>query len=608
MQSASRAVSDTDAPPTVVEPSDPRSLWARVADRCRAFGPYTRGLAAFLLYLLTSILVFGLPVMGDLAHRCVGSCLPDTNLYVWSFEWMNHALQTKLDPLFTDFVWAPAGVHLAWVTTLPGPALLFQPITDRYGALVSVNLLMLLAPALAAWATYLLCVRLTQRFWASVIGGFVFGFSTYINQHERAQLNLILIFFVPLAVYLVVRRIDGSLGRIAFVVLLALVLAAEFSTSTEILATMTLFGGLAYLLALLTAPIDLKKRLLWTVPLLAAAYALGAAIVSPIIFRLTHDAPPEHAIRLPEINSTDLLSFIVPSSYARFGGEQFASLSEKFPALPQNDTAYLSLILVGILIWFTIQFRRQWWALMLTSYTLLIAILAMGPVLHVAGTTYGSLPGQLLQQLPLIKHATSDRFPVYLSLAMAVVVAIWIAAATGRALLMRIAIGALGVVLLSINLAIEPTYHGTLAAPTFFTDGTYRTYVPAGRVVFGIPYQLGGDLTWQVATDFDFKLARGYIGPIHPIGHNKVGLGVILTEPGKTLPGPNAVRYFITERQVVAVVAENPVPPEIVAMMKDVLAVDPVSTSGGVTVWVVPPEGVTRNEPPPDPAIVTTAP
>jgi hypothetical protein len=127
-------------------------------------------------------------------------------------------------------------------------------------------------------------------------------------------------------------------------------------------------------------------------------------------------------------------------------------------------------------------------------------------------------------------------------------------------------------------------------------------------VVFGIPYQLGGDLTWQVATDFDFKLARGYIGPIHPIGHNKLGLGVILTEPGKTLPGPNAVRYFITERQVVAVVAENPVPPEIVAMMKDVLAVDPISTSGGVTVWIVPPEGVTRNEPPPDPPIVTTAP
>jgi hypothetical protein len=43
-------------------------------------------------------------------------------------------------------------------------------------------------------------------------------------------------------------------------------------------------------------------------------------------------------------------------------------------------------------------------------------------------------------------------------------------------------------------------------------------------------------------------------------------------------------------------------------MMKDVLAVDPVSTGGGVTVWIVPPAGVTPTEPPPDPQIVTTPP
>jgi hypothetical protein len=370
---------------------------------------------------------------------------------------------------------------------------------------------------------------------------------------------------------------------------------------------MTLFGALAYLIAVLTAPWELKKRLLWTVPLLAAAYGLGALLVSPIINRLANDAPPEHAIRIPEINSIDLLSFIVPQSYARFGGQQFASLSEKFPVLPQNDTAYLGIVLVGILVWFTIQFRKQWWALMLISFTLLVAILSMGPRLHIAGTMYGYLPGQLLQQLPLIKHATSDRFPIYLSLAVAVIVAIWVAAANGRALLLRLGAASVGVVLLSVNLAIEPTYHGTLAVPAFFSDGTYQQYVPPGTVIFGIPYQLGGDLTWQVATDFDFKLARGYIGPIHPVGHNKVGLGVIVTEPGKRLPGYNAVRFFIRARQVVAVVAEDPVPPEIVTMMHEVLAVDPIST-GGVTVWVVPPQGPTKNAPVSEEPIFTTPP
>jgi hypothetical protein len=606
MQSSSPAVSDAEAPPAAEEGGGRRAL-TRFLDWCRARGPYMRGLAAFLLFAATSILVFGLPVMGDLAHRCVGSCLPDTSLYVWSFDWMAHALGNGLDPLFTDQIWAPAGVHLAWVTTLPGPSLLMEPVTSRFGGLVSVNILMLAAPALAAWATYLLCVRLTHRFWASVMGGFVFGFSTYINQHERAQLNLLLVFFVPLAVYLVVRRVEGSIGRIVFVVLLALVLAGEFATSTEVLATMTMFGGIAYLLALVVSPVDVKRRLAWTVPLLALAYAGAAAIVSPIINRLANDAPPERAIRPPDINSIDLLSFIVPSPYGRFGGQPFASFTDAFPALPQNDTGYLGLILVGILVAFAIQFRKQWWAWLLTVFALMVAILSMGPVLHVGGTTYGSLPGSILYHLPLIQHATPDRFPVYLSLAIAVIVAIWVAAAKGRSMLVRLAIAGIGVVLLSTDLALEPAYHGTLAMPAFFTDGTYRQYIQPGDVVFGVPYQLGGDLDWQDATGYGFRLGRAYIGPIHPVGHNKAGLGVILTEPGKTLPGPNAVRYFIETRDVTTVVAEDPVPPEIVSLMNDVLGTDPVDV-GGVTVWKVAPGGTTPHEPAPDPPIVTTAP
>jgi hypothetical protein len=408
-------------------------------------------------------------------------------------------------------------------------------------------------------------------------------------------------------VYLVVRRVEGSIGRILFVVLLALVLAGQFSTSTEVVATMTMFGGIAYLLALIVSPVAIKKRLAWTVPLLAAAYALSAAIVSPIIQRLASDAPPERAIRPPDINSIDLLSFIVPSPYGRFGGQHFASLSDKFPALPQNDTGYVGLILVGILVWFTIQFRKQWWALMLTAFTLIVAIFAMGPTLHIGGTTYGTLPGSVLFHLPLIQHATPDRFPLYLSLALAVIVAIWIASVSGRSMLLRIAIAGVGVVALSTDLAIEPAYHATLAAPTFFSDGTYRQYIEPGKVVFGIPYQLGGDLDWQDATGFDFRLARAYIGPIHPVGHNKAGLGVILTEPGKVLPGANAVRYFIETRDVTTVVAEDPVPPEIVSMMNDVLGTDATDV-GGVTVWEVAPGGPTPHEPVPVEPIVTTAP
>ena len=606
MMSASSAISDPEAPSDVVD--DGRtSVATRVVEWFRRSGPRTRGLFAFVIFLGSSILVFALPVIGNLGHRCVGSCLPDTSLYEWSFDWMNHALRTGTDPLFTNTIWAPDGVHLAWVTTLPGPALLFEPITNAFGGLFSVNILMILAPALAAWAAYLVCTRVTHRFWPSLLGGFLFGFSTYINQHMRAQLNLVLIFFVPLAVYLVIRRVESSIGRIVFVLLLALVLAGQFSTSTEVFATMTLFGALAYVGALLVAPIPVKKRLAWTIPLLAAAYAIAMALVIPILTRLRYDAPPDQAIRAPDINSIDLMSFIVPSQFGRFGGQRFASLSAKFPVLPQNDTGYIGILLLAVLVWFTIQFRRQWWAWLLTGFTLLVAMLAMGPTLHIGGRSVGTLPGKWLFEAPLIKHATPDRFPLYLFLSLAVITAIWLAAASGRSAWTRYAIAGVGIVALSTNLALEPTYHGTQDVPRFFADGEYARFIPPDGVVLAIPYTLGGDMDWQTAADFDFKLGRAYIGPIHPNGHLMAGLGVILTQPGRGLPPPNAVRYFIDQRGVSTVVAQDPVPPELVTLMEDVVGVQGVD-AGGVTVWEVPPSGATPPEPPPPTQVITTAP
>src|SRR3954453_15455248 len=606
MMSASSAISDPEAPSEVA--ADGRtSLLKGVLDWFRDLGPRMRGLFAFLLYLCSSILVFALPVISDLGHRCVGACLSDTSLYEWSFNWMHQAVRTGGDPLFTETIWAPSGVHLAWVTTLPGPALLFEPITAAFGGLFSVNVLMILAPALAAWAAYLVCVRLTHKFWPAIIGGFLFGFSTYVSQHMRAQLNLVLIFFVPLAVYLVIRRVESSMGRIAFVLLLALVLAGQFSTSTEVFATMTVFGGFACLGALIVAPVIVKRRLLWTIPLLAASYAICGLLVLPILRRLQYDPPPDHAIRAPDINSLDLFSFIVPNQFGRFGGQRFLALSHRFPVLPQNDTGYIGVLLVVVLVWFTVQFWRQWWAWLLTGFTVLAGMLAMGPTLHIAGRSIGALPGKWLFEVPLIQHATPDRFPLYMFMSLAILTAIWVAGASGRWAWTRYAIAAVGIVALSTNLAIEPTYHGSQTVPSFFTDGTYKQYVHPDDVVLAIPYTLGSDMDWQTATDFDFRLARAYIGPIHPIGHLNAGLGTILTQPVHYLPPPNAVRFFIDERQVKAVVAQDPVPPEIVALMHDGLGVDGVDV-GGVTVWQVPESGATESEPPPPAQVITTAP
>src|SRR5919106_6475003 len=73
------------------------------------------------------------------------------------------------------------------------------------------------------------------------------GFSAYMAGQMYGHVNLVLIFPAILGVYVVVRRVQGSLGPVAFVGFLALTIVGLFSVSTELVATASLFGAIALL-------------------------------------------------------------------------------------------------------------------------------------------------------------------------------------------------------------------------------------------------------------------------------------------------------------------------------------------------------------------------
>ena len=70
-------------------------------------------------------------------------------------------------------------------------------------------------PALAAWTAFLLCRRLTRSSWASLAGGYLFGFSTYVLAAELTHIFSAAVFLVPVAALLVrpVRRRRSSRPR-----------------------------------------------------------------------------------------------------------------------------------------------------------------------------------------------------------------------------------------------------------------------------------------------------------------------------------------------------------------------------------------------------------
>ena len=91
-------------------------------------------LAALLGYGLASALFLALPLLADSGRRYVGNGR-DATLMIWAFAWWPHAILHGLNPIFTHVVWSPEGVNSTWITSVPGLALLFAPLTLLAGPL-----------------------------------------------------------------------------------------------------------------------------------------------------------------------------------------------------------------------------------------------------------------------------------------------------------------------------------------------------------------------------------------------------------------------------------------------------------------------------------------
>ena len=148
----------------------------------------------------------------------------------------------------------PDGVNLAWTTSVPGLAVLFAPVTLLAGPVAAYNVAAVLMPALAAWTCFLLCRHLTRSTWSSLIGGYLFGFSSYMLGQQEGHLHMTSVFLIPLIALVLVCFVQGTIDRRQLTVRLGLLLAAQLTFSTEIFFTVTIAIATATVLAYLVAP------------------------------------------------------------------------------------------------------------------------------------------------------------------------------------------------------------------------------------------------------------------------------------------------------------------------------------------------------------------
>lgn len=467
------------------------------------------GLVAFAIYAALALIIFGRGLALDPARSFIG-LTADPSVYMWFLVWWPHAIANGLNPFVTDLLWAPGGFNLTWTTGIPLAGLAAAPITAGWGPIAAYNLLCLLCPALAAWAAFLLCRRITARFWASLAGGYIFGFSAYMLAEIRAHLLLILIFPVPLAVLLVLRRLNDEIRGATFVALMALTLAGSFMLSLEMFATLTFFGAIALALAVALGTEELRRRLYALIPHLALSYLIVMLLASPYLYYFFQPGFSRSPVNSPGGYSADLLNFIVPTPANALGTLAIlAHISRRFAGAVVETGACFGLPLIAIAMVFVRTHRAEMSARLLGWFAAIGALASLGPRLHVGGLELFGLPWKLPMHLPLINNALPGRFPLYVFLALGIIAAQWLADdATGRGA--KIA----GVAALAIFLAPNPSARFWIAPvdlPAFFTAGNYRQYLAPGETVVILPFGAGGpSMLWQAETRMYFRMAGGW--------------------------------------------------------------------------------------------------
>lgn len=544
---------------------------------------------ALVLYAVLSLEFFGVYALPHLATVCVCGSGPDPATYMWYLAWWPHALLHGLNPFFTDAVFSPYRLNLGAVTLIPGAAVLLAPVTLLFGPFVSYNLIVLASPTLAALFAFLLCRYVTGNFLASLAGGYLFGFSTYMLGHLLGHPNLVLTFPIPAAVHLVLRRLDGRIAQRRFIALLTLDLAALIAFSTELALMTVILGVLALALAVALVPSSRSSvRDIWKPTALAALIA--ALLTSPVIYYALTGSVSAIGFRgVGDWGGGDLLGLLVPTRVTALGGSWFSGTSSHFTAgnLAEGSIylgiPLLALIAGGIITQWSRRVVRLLFALLIV-----VLVLLLGSHLHVGGHRTIVLPWAAIASLPLLRHATPVRLDVFVFLIAAVIAAMWLSSPVPRRLgVARWTLMAASIVFLFPNLS-GGLWHTKPSNPRFFTTTQYRAYLHRGETVLALPWPnfTGFGMLWQADTGMWFRLAGGNLGKLFSTHYGHDPILPAFSDPLVTNEAKN-LRLFLARHRVDAVVVDAGEPLQWPGVLAK-LGLRPVS-AGGVLFYRIPP-------------------
>ncbi len=347
----------------------------------------------------------------------------DIWLTTWNFWWVQKAvMELGVSPWFCDWVFWPLGVDLSLHALSPLNSFAAIGLQRLGGLPFAYNTLFLGAFALSGYAAFLITHELTADRAAAYFAGYAFAFSPYhfSHLHHLEHLSIQWPAFLLWAL-LGARRARRSQGRSRPWMLVA---AGFFVVTTYVNPYLGLFSAILLLVTVAADLLSHRSRAVAIAGDWAVFGALAGAFLAPLGLVMARAATSSGQFQVPlwikVYQSLDLLALVTPSPNNPW-------LREWFPLMPLYGTftagepiGYLGFSVLALAFW---GWRRSWCVerSYLALGAVVFVILALGPVLHLAGIvrlpdgTPIPLPQGLLQVLPVISAA---RVPArYLALA-----------------------------------------------------------------------------------------------------------------------------------------------------------------------------------------------
>jgi len=540
---------------------------------------------ALLVYLLLAVAIFSSTwVNHPDGSSWIGSP-KDPQLFIWYLGWIPHELWLGHNPFFTDHLSYPPGVNLMWNTSMVFPALVLWPVTAVFGPVVAYNVLITAGLALSAWFGFIAAQRFIDRPILCFAAGLVYGFSPALLAQAMGHPHVMVALFPPIALILgheiLVRR---RMHPVAAGALAGVAAAAQLLTGEELLAMTLLIAAVGVAVLTLLHRQEVRGSLPHVATATGAALGGFAVLAAyPLGFQFLGPQRVSGSLQPPDVYVSDLLAFAVPSNFIHFTGN--TTENDAYVGLP-----LLVLFAFGLVIGWSRPAIR-WLGLL----TLLIAVLSLGPHLHVNGyVTPLPLPWAAVARLPLMESALPSRLMAIAFLGVGIIAASAYAAGTSR--LQRVATGAALVAGLAV--VIVPSLPYTTqpaAAPAFFRAGGGVERIAPGSVVLVTPFsskESTDAMYWQATANYRFRMPEGdaftpgpYLGP-HPsfmestLDGLDAGQSVTVTPEVRTL--------FVADLQAHGITAIVAGPSKgraaIVDFLTQVEGSQP-DDSGGVKVW-----------------------